>query len=825
MTVKTCARCGGPVRADLRTREGLAYHRTCYYEVFRWRRCSGCGATVSARADDGHPLCRRCLAEGQSCGRCGKGLDLVAAITETGFLCPSCASRPKSEVQCESCGEMKGQLAGRDDEGRRLCGRCLRMSKKEGWKCPECHRTDVPYHSKRRCRYCFTNRRARRELKRIAVDLRTEAARKIFSEYAEGEIERLGGRTDLGKRFAKQRTFFTVIDGALAESPTVSLSFLKERFGGDLWTKWRLPTEFLCGKGVVDGYEGPVADGAGEAEPRRCSGCVEPTDRIGIYWGEEAYCYKCRGERFEEIPCGQCGRNVFTLDGEGPAICKYCRAKGQKCAHCHRPLEYVERITPEGYACRVCSKSLEPKVTCPGCGGEKTWVTYRDQTGRRICAVCNKAAKGERRDSRPRGDAHKDHSPESCRVCAEAEKSLGLIAAELQRVEMKDHFVAFGRTLVKRRGPRDAIKVFPVHLTFFDRLGCNLDGNGKITLERLLEAFRAKELFSHRLPVEYLKEQQIIVAGRPEENEKAYLHAWHTRKQRRILEKCKTHWYGELVCGYHQFLTVYVEEGFIKPRTATGYLYHSERFLRELDSQGLASVEEIGEDHYRDIADQNRRVPLRTFLQYLREYVPECEMIYPEEMPYQRATSDLILDDRTRLELLEKFLGPSDDLLRVSLLGLLMLLCFQSPGRVVKLRRNELSLREDGVYAFGEKKIPLGGRFSKVVGRYLATLRPAGREESASEYLFPGPSIAGHIDTHTVHREFRKLGLKAGRFYATAIARYFLRCNTEGIYLTEAYGVPPGTVRWYRDTFLMKGSSAGIDHKAIFGATDSDART
>jgi len=815
-TAIACARCGNPLGSDRRTREGFVYHRKCYYQVFLWRQCSECGATVSARGDDEHPLCRVCLAKGKSCEKCGDALEIVARITETGYWCPTCAGKPKSEVQCESCFGMKKQLAGRDAEGRAVCGRCLRESKKEGWECPQCKRTDVPYHSNRMCRYCFLIRRARREVKRIAAAFKTEKVRMLFSEYTEAEIKRLEGRTDLAKRFTKQQMFFAVLDETLAESQSLPLSFLRARFGGDLWTKFRLPMDFIIGAGMVDGYEGPVALEQGESDLRQCSACGEPTRRIGIYWGEEAYCYKCRGELFEQIPCGQCGADVYTMNGEGPAICKYCRAKGQDCAYCGRPLEYVERIGPDGYACRVCTKSLEPKVKCAVCGHEKTWVTYRDEQGRRVCAACNNAGHEGHRPSSLTDNAHKDHVLESCQVCAEAEKALVILAETLQENGWKDHFVAFGRWLTAKSGPRYSNKILPVHLIFFARLGCLGDTPGEMTIERLLKICTPKELFSHRVPLRYLTENKVILSANAKETEITYERAVQVDKQRRILERSATRWYGELVNGYHNFLTDLADESVIEPHTATGYLRSAERFLRDLESQGVASVQEIDKDHYLDIESEHKRVPLRRFLQYLREYVPECEMIYPETMPYRRATFDLVLENRNRLDLLKMFLAPPDDLLRVSLLGLLMLLCFQSPGRVVLLRRDDLARGKDGRYTFGKKQIPLGEKISKVVERYLSTLDPTGRAGSESDYLFPGPSITGHIDSITVHREFRKLEIKAGKLCSTAIARYFMRCNTEGIYLTEAYGVPPGTVRWYRDTFLQQAASTGITHRTIF---------
>ena len=60
------------------------------------------------------------------------------------------------------------------------------VKKNEGWECPECHQKDVPYLSRRQCRFCYTTERARRE-----AELRTG----ILAALGRFELSRSAGQS------------------------------------------------------------------------------------------------------------------------------------------------------------------------------------------------------------------------------------------------------------------------------------------------------------------------------------------------------------------------------------------------------------------------------------------------------------------------------------------------------------------------------------------------------------------------------------------------------------------------------------------------------
>ena len=470
----------------------------------------------------------------------------------------------------------------------------------------------------------------------------------------------------------------------------------------------------------------------------------------------------------------------------------------------HRPMAFLTRRgLVNGYEGPVDdgpgglkgTKAGGPRRECAECRKVKNSVTHRDERGRLVCGVCIVVLHRESCERSGQVEVH-HHSGETCPGCARAERVTRKLGQRLRSVQWQECFSGFGIWVTARQGPDVSSKTILRHIDFFVELERVAADPGMLTLEDLAEVLTRGDFYYRRLPLSYLIEKKIIPGG-DDDFDKAITDTM----RRRLLKKASTRWYGEILKGYDDMLKDLVEAKKINCWRAISYLSVAERFVNELDAKGIASVQEIRQKHYRDLFATQRH-KLRNFVRYLVEYVPGCPKLRLEKIAWRSARFDLSLDESAQRDILERYLAPPDRLLKMAVIVLLMLLCAQSLKKTVRLKLGDLVLGVDGIYRFGPVGVPLGKEFSSVITRYLAQRTSAALLSRGSDYLFPGATIRGHLTAKRAGINLKRLGIPYRKLYSSAIARYFQQGNTERVFLTQAYGVPPSTARWYEETFL-----------------------
>lgn len=545
-----------------------------------------------------------------------------------------------------------------------------------------------------------------------------------------------------------------------------------------------------------------------------CDGCGYVIRQPRIRLGDHAFCQMCHDERFVRILCGQCVRLVSTPNGEGPAICNHCRAKGHRCFRCNKVLEYVARITDEGYACEECSRYLgEPKV-CEVCGEEKLRLAGWDAEGRAVCGACRLI--GHKNFVCPicNMQGKKYFSPKWCWDCyweANARKTARALAETLTADWAKELYLGYASDITAKIDSGSASRYVRKHIGFFSALETGCDGPNRISVESLLQIFGPDGFRRFCLPVAFLQRVGLVARVSEQDWEKAKEEA----HQRNILRKAQGTWYEPVLCGYQRYLSDHAWEGEctdlkksrmrFRPATITRALYNTSTFLETLNPGDVEDAFHIRQHHYEEFLQDQPAVGqgLRRFVTYLNEEVKVVSPIKLGPLKRPLATGTLVFDYATRTALVRKLIRPPDGFLRDAIIVLMILVYAQGPKKIVRMKRSNFRRDKQGCYhaTFGDTEIALNRYLNVLLDRYLTHDRRRSILLDDVGYMFPGMVPGQPVSYAAIRRSLKAIVVSVNELRASAIARFFLDGLNHPKVLAKALGISCETSNRYHRVF------------------------
>jgi len=582
-------------------------------------------------------------------------------------------------------------------------------------------------------------------------------------------------------------------------------------------------------------------------EPRkRCDQCGRQMARASLVVDGKSLCVNCTG-KVCLMPCIGCGGNTRKRNDAGEPFCRTCRTKGRHCARCAKLLPRASLMTPDGAVCQNCAQKYyrDPEV-CEQCGQMALPLTavdtsagrlrvcakcWRKHNGYTACAVCrlHRRPAGQLPDGRPIckvcvarggtpfvcprcGQEGKSFSQASCQTCYDRDrvrKKVNTVALVLRQEWAKQAWLAFGTSLAEDFHPFSALQRIDRYFLLFARLDAAFSRTSEVTPEALLTVVGGRDgLRRNAVPYGFLVKSGYV----PEMTRALLDDTAEQMRQRALLADIDGQWYAPTVMRFHANLQAlherYSERGWkgkqsrMRMRTITQNLGVAIRFCQMLDGMGVAMIQQVAPNHLDAFQAQHpgSRNSIRAFVRYLNRH----EKLFSKLriITVRQDLPDGIFLSRERyLELLRAWLSPSDETLRESLIGLLMMLYAQSVTRLVALRMSDLVESRNGQFriALARTEIALDPNVSALMRRWLEVRRAITVFDDVDQnpYLFPGRRVGEHITPSGVTYWLRKAGVTAEQLYSTAIFNAYRNGVRLPKVLMNAFGITKTTAIKY----------------------------
>ena len=227
----------------------------------------------------------------------------------------------------------------------------------------------------------------------------------------------------------------------------------------------------------------------------RCHECDKSPVKIHREYRGHRYCGICYAREFKRRLCGGCGNYTRLLRSDPDALCRSCECN-QPCCRCGKQHFATAKLTPFGPVCPVCAPKFRRKTPCDFCLTPTATITRTDE-GETLCRRCAQQSFRTchhcRRYRDCETDAHdkpictvcKTSGTKTCPVCDNpmpsgygnrcetcywhhtATKRVEMYSQSLTTDYYRQLYRAFGRWLIKEKGPKAAALSLFKHASFF----------------------------------------------------------------------------------------------------------------------------------------------------------------------------------------------------------------------------------------------------------------------------------------------------------------------------------------------------------------------
>ncbi|MDD2734551.1 MAG: hypothetical protein PHF56_11470 [Desulfuromonadaceae bacterium] len=594
-----------------------------------------------------------------------------------------------------------------------------------------------------------------------------------------------------------------------------------------------------------------------------CGHCTNPMPKAHAVYDDIPYCQSCYCKIFKPVLCQECGKTVRTPHGVGPAMCKKCRTVGRTCVRCGKDVPQAGLVVEGGVACPSCARYFKDPQFCPVCG-QLSFHLARDfkngftepvcqhcrRKGHINCPSCGKHRRpaGTTTDGRvvcsnclandgkpflcplckKEGKRHSSTRCEACYWRENVEKKLKNAISMLEHEWVRNAFSGFIVAMTERIDAKTASVRLERHFLFFARLDAFFNKPSMATGRGMISAFGLDGLRRHAAAYGYLVKSELIPSQSADEVKREAC----IEEQVKLLRACEDRWYhgllGSFIVNLNKLGQRYADRGWtgdrqrFGPKTIIQALRTAARFLENIDHNKVGSVQQIEQIHLDRFLFERKgyRDSLRAFIRYLNKSQKLFRKLKIESV-VRNLPVNIFLDRAKYTDLVKSWLDPSDESVKQSIIGLLMLLYGQRAKRLVRLRLSDISHGHDGVYrvAFGRTEIPLDQRIGALFNRYLAARKALALIEESWEngYLFTGRTAGDHLTEAAVSYYLKKHNVTAEQVFTTSILYAYLGGLRHPKVLVKAFGISDFTAIKYlnlinprlRDEIEMKAAVNG----------------
>ncbi len=191
----------------------------------------------------------------------------------------------------------------------------------------------------------------------------------------------------------------------------------------------------------------------------------------------------------------------------------------------------------------------------------------------------------------------------------------------------------------------------------------------------------------------------------------------------------------------------------------------------------------------------------------LVRYLNQHEKLFKKlESSQQQGMSPsfLLLGNGTYKRLLRKWSDPTEDDVRMCLIGLFMLLCCQSKKKVSEMKLEQIFFDDKKkIYSvrFGRTPVEMNDEVGIILARWLKERKSISRFDNLDDnpYLFPGRMPGEHFSTSGIDYYLRGERVTSQALFATAVYKSFVNGVGSPKTLIESYGIARETAMkyWY----------------------------
>lgn len=574
-----------------------------------------------------------------------------------------------------------------------------------------------------------------------------------------------------------------------------------------------------------------------------CGQCGKAMPKAHSIYDGVAYCQSCYCKIFKPVPCQVCGKTVRTPNGASPALCKKCRTLGRRCVRCGKDVPQAGMVVENGVACPSCARYFKEPQRCPVCGQQSFHLArdFKNGFNEPVCQQCrrkghitcpscgkNRRPAGSTSDGRvvcktclandgkpfvcPKcGKEGKRHSATRCDACywrENVEKKLKNAISMLEHEWVRTAFSDFITALSGKIDAKAAALRLERHFLFFARLDAFFAKPSAATSRGMILTFGLDGLRRHAAAYGFLVKSGII----PKQSAAEIKREACFENQAKLLKACEGRWHHGLLESFAENLNKvgqrYADRGWdgdrqrFGPRTILAALRAASKFLDDLDSETVRSVQQIEQIHLDRflLNHSGYRDSLRSFVRFLNKTQKLFKKLKIESVP-RNLPPNIFLDRAKYTDLVQGWLTPPDESVKEAIIGLLMLLYAQRAKSLVRLRLSDISHGYDGVYrvVFGRTEIPLDKHVGALLDRYLPARRALAVMEESWEngYLFTGRCAGDHLTEAAVSYYLKKYGVTAEQVFATSILYAYLGGLRHPKVLVKAFGITDFTAIKY----------------------------
>lgn len=363
----------------------------------------------------------------------------------------------------------------------------------------------------------------------------------------------------------------------------------------------------------------------------------------------------------------------------------------------------------------------------------------------------------------------------------------------------RESFGQFITELISRIGAHNAALRLNRYFLFFAKLDSITANPKSLTVEDLIEHFGLEGIRRHAIPYGFLVKSEIL----PRHPARLLRKATETENQRLILVRAERFWYHDLLCNFcrHQkkISERYEDHGWVgqspryTPQTVTGNLRSAAKLLESLrlDTQSIRQIDQCDIDLFLT-QSPGYRDSIRAFVRYLNREEKLFRKIQLDKVA-RNLPPNLFLEPQKYKTLLKTWLSPPQELLKESLICLMMLLYAQKANKLVQLKLSDISRTRDGVFKIilAKSEISLDKRIGTLLDDYLKTRKALSsmEDEWENDYLFPGRAQGSYLSEATVTYYLKKYDISAEMLFASAIHYAYLNGMRHPKVLVKALGI------------------------------------
>jgi integrase len=346
------------------------------------------------------------------------------------------------------------------------------------------------------------------------------------------------------------------------------------------------------------------------------------------------------------------------------------------------------------------------------------------------------------------------------------------------------------------------------HFLFFARLDAYFEKHTAATAQGMIGVFGLDGIRRHAAAYAFLVKSELI----PRQSANDIKKEAAIEDQSKILKACENRWYRDLLGNFLKHMNTvgqrYADRGWngdhqrFGPRTILMALKSASKFLESIDPEIVRSVSQIEQIHLdRFLIDhKGYRDSVRAFVRFLNKTQKLFRKLKIESV-VRNIPPHIFLDRAKYSDLLKGWISTSDDSVKESIIGLLMLLYAQRAKQLVRLRLSDISHGHDGMYrvVFGRTEIQLDRRIGDLFDRYLPARKALAVMEDSWEngYLFTGRSVGDHLTEAAVSYYLKKHSVTAEQVFATSILYAYLGGLRHPKVLVKAFGITDFTAIKY----------------------------